>query len=287
MVGQVIGSSLGRTEDPGHRSEENSEPGESGEGQSGISCGPRVDNVNAPTGPTRIAEVRLSSPDALASGRFVERWLPAIGEPPERSAAARVSFVNGPARPAPEANELGPYWKISVTDDDIDATTSALLAGGVAVSDPQQFLDIGYLAHLHEPGGTAIELLQRTFDPPRSTPPAPVAAQLALVTLRAIEREAFEHFLGAGLGMSPLVTMAVDHGGPDPFDLSFWGFLDPDAAGRPNPDPASVENREWLYQLPVTLIELQHHRTPISLAGASPLVEVGGPPPNSSSSQHG
>lgn len=231
--------------------------------------------MNAPTGPTRIAELRLSSPDAQASDRFLGEWLPSVAQPPAHSAAARVSFVEEPGRPVFETNELGPYWKISVADDDLDATTSALIAGGVAVTEPQQFLDIGYLAHLHEPGGTAVELLQRTFDPPRSTPPAPAAAQLALITLRATERHAFERFLGAGLGMSLLATMAVDHGGPDPFDLSFWGFIDPDAAGRPNPDVASVDNREWLYQLPVTLIELQHHRTPISLAGASPLVDIG------------
>ncbi|MGI9612402.1 MAG: hypothetical protein ACR2QO_05810 [Acidimicrobiales bacterium] len=230
--------------------------------------------MDAPTGPTRIAELRMSSPDAQESDRFLREWLPAVANPPAHSAAARVSFVDEPGRPIPQANERGAYWKISVADDDLDATASALVAGGVAVTEPQQFLDIGYLAHLHEPGGTAVELVQRTFDRPRSPPPPPAEAQLALITLRATDREAYERFLAAGLGLSLVATMAVEHGGPDPFDLSFWGFIDPDASGRPNPDPASVENREWLYQLPLTVIELQHHRTPISLAGASPLVDI-------------
>ena len=141
------------------------------------------------------------------------------------------------------------------------------------------FLDIGYLAHLREPGGTEIELVQRTLGPPGSaTPPAQdrrqAPDQLGLVTLRVSDRRRFETFLGQGLGMSLLATMAVDHGGPDPFDLSFWSFVTPEEAGRPNRDPASVGNRPWLYQLPLTLIELQHHRTPVALQLHSPLAEI-------------
>jgi hypothetical protein len=123
--------------------------------------------------------------------------------------------------------------------------------------------------------GTEIELLQRTFQPARTgLAPArgPDDDQLGLITLRVTEGEFYERFLGRALGMNLLATMAVDHGGPDPFDLSFWGAVD--VAGRPDPDPASVDNREWLYQLPVTMIELQHHRTAVELAGPSPLIKI-------------
>lgn len=148
------------------------------------------------------------------------------------------------------------YWKIGITLPDVDLAVQALRAQGVAVSDPRQFGDIGYMCHLTDPEGFVIELLQQDFEgnrrPGAADPAAPFAgATLAHITLRSGDI-ARDESICRGLGMTLLSVQEVaDHG----FDLFFCGFS---TETPPDPDLWSVANREWLWKRPYTLIEFQY-----------------------------
>ncbi len=148
------------------------------------------------------------------------------------------------------------YWKIGITLPDVDMAAASLKQRGLAVSTPDQFLDIGYLCHLSDPEGFVIELLQHDFEGNRpaqaADPAAPFAqARIGQITLRTGDIAAEDAFWRAR-GMSLLSMQDV---APYGFDLHFYAFTD-DAP--PNPDLWSVENREWLWKRPYTTLEFQH-----------------------------
>ncbi|WP_170329514.1 VOC family protein [Ruegeria arenilitoris] len=152
------------------------------------------------------------------------------------------------------------YWKIGITVPDVDLAAAYLRQNGVEVTDPKQFLDIGYMCHLKDPEGFVIELLQHDFKGNRpanvADPAAPFAnACIGQVTLRTGDIAAEDAFCRAQ-GMRLLSVQEVD---PYGFDLHFYAFTD---EVPPNPDLWSVENREWLWKRPYTTLEFQH------LAGA-------------------
>ncbi|MBO9413109.1 MULTISPECIES: VOC family protein [unclassified Ruegeria] len=152
------------------------------------------------------------------------------------------------------------YWKIGVTVPDVDLAVNALRAKGFEVSDPKQFLDIGYLCHLQDPEGFVIEVLQHDFEGNRpdnaASPDAPFAdARIGQITLRTGDIAAEDAFCRAQ-GMRLLSMQDVAQYG---FDLHFYAFSDDTP---PNADLWSVENREWLWKRPYTTLEFQH------LAGA-------------------
>lgn len=152
------------------------------------------------------------------------------------------------------------YWKIGVTVPDVDLAVAYLRQNGVEVSDPKQFLDIGYMCHLKDPEGFVIELLQHDFEGNRpenaADPAAPFAhACIGQITLRTGDIAAEDAFCRAQ-GMRLLSVQDVDQYG---FDLHFYAFTD---EVPPNADLWSVENREWLWKRPYTTLEFQH------LAGA-------------------
>ena len=45
----------------------------------------------------------------------------------------------------------------------MDLARLKIIQSGITVSNPSQFLDIGYLCHLTDPEGRSIELLQHSF----------------------------------------------------------------------------------------------------------------------------
>ncbi len=152
------------------------------------------------------------------------------------------------------------YWKIGITVPDVDLAAAYLRRKGVEVSDPKQFLDIGYMCHLKDPEGFVIELLQHDFQGNRpenaADPTDPFAkACIGQITLRTGDIAAEDAFCRAQ-GMRLLSVQEVDQYG---FDLHFYAFTD---EVPPNPDLWAVENREWLWKRPYTTLEFQH------LAGA-------------------
>ena len=166
-----------------------------------------------------------------------------------------LQFEPGAAAPyTPDPLDL--YWKIGITLRDLELAVDHLRGLGVAVSDPRQFRDIGYLCHLRDPEGLQIELLQQGFEGNHADAGSghPVADQatLAHLTLRVTNIEGAARFFGETLGMRLMSVQPVPE---RQFTLYFYAW------GRealPNPDLAAVENREWLWARPYTFIELQH-----------------------------
>ncbi|MCA0929326.1 VOC family protein [Ruegeria profundi] len=148
------------------------------------------------------------------------------------------------------------YWKIGITVPDVDLAVSRLRQKGVEVSEPKQFLDIGYMCHLKDPEGFVIELLQHDFQANRpmnaANPAAPFAkACIGQITLRSGDIAAEDAFCRAQ-GMRLLSIQDVAQLG---FDLHFYAFTD---ETPPDPDIWSVANREWLWKRPYTVLEFQH-----------------------------
>ena len=162
----------------------------------------------------------------------------------------------GPYEPAP--NDL--YWKIGITLRDLDKAVAYLRERGWPVTDTRQFRDVGYMAHLNDPAGFAIELLQQGFEgnaaPASDGHPIGGQAILAHLTLRITDLAAARRFCEAQLGMRLMSVQPVPERG---FTLYFYAWSD---EPLPNPGLEAVENREWLWARPYTLLELQHwHET--------------------------
>jgi len=148
------------------------------------------------------------------------------------------------------------YWKIGITVRDLDIAVHFLNEQGVDASAPRQFRDIGYMSHIKDPNGFIIELLQQGFNGNEHSVPKghPIGAQatLAHITLRVTDIDAAKRFLENELGMR---LMSVQPVTDYCFCLYFYAWSD---ESLPDPDLESVENREWLWARPYTLIELQH-----------------------------
>lgn len=173
--------------------------------------------------------------------------------------------------------ELGPsdsYWKYSLFVDDIQRVATELRSrsaeGESAVSEPFQFGDVGYLAHLKDCENYAIELIQRTFkatnttetterqpasaEQPLAEYPLKELPQLGLITLRTADPVRSMQFYQQVCGLKLLVRMYVERGSG--FTLYFYG---PSHLTPPSSDIDAVVNREWLYQQPELFVELQHY----------------------------
>jgi len=148
------------------------------------------------------------------------------------------------------------YWKIGVGVPDAKYTVRKLVGNGVKIGMPRQFRDVGYLCHMADPAGNAIEILQDTFEytPTKQTPPVkdhPLGckAKIGQITIRARDIKRTTRFYEK-LGMKFVCSEDVGS-----FDLYFYAFTEKKV---PNTDTAAVENREWTYSLPCTTLEVQH-----------------------------
>lgn len=154
------------------------------------------------------------------------------------------------------------YWKIGITLRDVDMAFEQLSRAGVAVTQPRQFLDIGYLCHLTDPDGFQIELLQHTFEgQPRTVPgnpdlPMGGGAQIGQITLRVADLDDALALYQRSMGMRLLSKQVV--AGRD-FTLYFLAFTD---ETPPDSDIEAVANRPWLWQRPYTTLELQYLTEP-------------------------
>ncbi len=160
----------------------------------------------------------------------------------------------------PAGYQPGPvdrYWKIAITLPDLDLAVAWLRQHKVEVRDPNQFRDIARMAHLHDPEGHVIELIQHQFEDTqplkRGNPDLPLGggAEIGLITLRTTDIEA-ELAQYQALGMKYLSRQALTDIG---FDLYFLACTD---EAQPDPGVNAVTNREWLWQRPYTVLEFQH-----------------------------
>lgn len=152
------------------------------------------------------------------------------------------------------------YWKIAITVPDLDCAYRQLRARGIEVTAPNQFRDIAYMSHLADPEGYTVELIQHTFGGNDLTRqgddalPLGGGARLGLITLRTGDLETEFTTCRDQLGMRYLSRQDV----PDlDFCLYFLAFTD---ETPPLPDVDAVENREWLWQRPYTVLEFQHRK---------------------------
>ncbi|CZF83997.1 Glyoxalase-like domain protein [Grimontia celer] len=177
--------------------------------------------------------------------------------------SASLSFVSSDTCYQPTPTDV--FWKIGITVADLDAACQWLRSQGINVSTPRQFQDIGYLAHLSDPNGLTIELLQTTFEgnKPENRPlthPIADGATLAHITLRCHNENAMQTWADS-LGLTLKSIQPVASYG---FTLYFYSFID---EPLPEPDLGAVSNREWLWQRPYTVLEFQlvHHAPPFTL----------------------
>lgn len=154
------------------------------------------------------------------------------------------------------------YWKIGITLPNIDIAYEQLRRAGIAITEPHQFQDIGYMCHFADPEGFQVELLQHTFqDKPRTATGDPAqhlggGGQIGQITLRTDDIDAALGRYRTRRGMQLLSVQPVD--GRD-FTLYFLAHSD---ESPPDPDLEAVGNRPWLWQRPYTTLELQHVHGP-------------------------
>ena len=169
-----------------------------------------------------------------------------------------IFHATASARHKPKQHDF--FWKIGITLRDLDAAVAYLRSRGAEVTDPLQFLDIGYMAKLIDPNGFIIELLQQGFEGHHTPAPDghPIAAQatLAHITLRVTDLDAAKAFFEGELGMRLMSVQPVHEYA---FCLYFYCWSD---EALPDPDLTAVANREWLWSRPYAFIELQHLELP-------------------------
>ena len=171
---------------------------------------------------------------------------------------ARLRFGSGAASPH-VASQGARYWKIGIALRDLDHAVAYLRDIGVPVSDPKQFQDIGYLAHLTDPAGHAIELIQVGFagraGDPGTGHPVGGQAVLAHLTLRVGDPARARAWCEDQLDLRCMSVQPVPS-----HDFTLYFYAQSDEA-LPDPDLCAVANREWLWARPYTLLELQHLET--------------------------
>ncbi len=72
-----------------------------------------------------------------------------------------LKFLKANTSYAPQPSDL--YWKIALSVPDIDLACEQLNKRGVSCSKPDQFRDIGYLAHFQDPESFTVELIDHWF----------------------------------------------------------------------------------------------------------------------------
>jgi len=179
------------------------------------------------------------------------------------AAEAGLVFEKSEQPYAPAPNDA--YWKIALAVPNIELACEQLTARGVQVSAPRQFQDVGYLAHFQDPEGFAIELIEHWFKGNRPETPLDETrlgggATLNLLTLRSHDISSVHEDI-LGWGMRPLSVQPLQDFG---FTLHFYAFTDDVPLN--STDLTAVENREWVYQRPYTVLEIQE------VHGAAPMI---------------
>ncbi|WP_085905697.1 VOC family protein [Kiloniella majae] len=170
------------------------------------------------------------------------------------------------------------YWKIGITLKNLDEAVSYLREKGFVLNDPCQFRDIGYMTKMTDPKGFHIELLQQGFEGNAEALDRDTLASghviadqaiLAHITLRVTDLGAARDYFEGKLGMRLMSIQPVSDRG---FCLYFYSWNN---EALPVPDLESVDNREWLWRRPYSLIELQHWEDPAVLISQVSMDQTG------------
>ena len=163
--------------------------------------------------------------------------------------------TNAPYEPGP--NDL--YWKIALSVPNIELACRQLVDKGITVGTPEQFQDIGYLAHFTDPEGFTIELIEHWFKGQRqdeAIEPDSLGGgvHINLLTLRTANIDNIIE-LSRNWGMKLLSIQPVENYN---FTLYFFAFT---SDTPPSSDLQALENRAWLYQRKYTVLEIQHRHS--------------------------
>ena len=174
-----------------------------------------------------------------------------------RSQEAQLELIDykGKTR-SPQSHPQAGYWKIAISVEDVDLARADLIKKGIEVGFAKQVPDVAYLCHLNGPEGYCIELIQHRFQQNHSPLPDNTHpwehAHFSLITYRVKDPQASLTFYQESLGMRLLSRQIIK---PFGFTLYFLGYSD---EPLPVDDIDAIENREWLWQRPHTMIEFQH-----------------------------
>ena len=137
------------------------------------------------------------------------------------------------------------YWKIGIGLPDVDLGREKIMAQNTSVSEPAQFMEIGYLCHLKDPANNSLELLQDTFEKnfvkPEPQPDLTLGqpGKIGQITIRSSNIDKTLALYEKALGMKLLSIQSVDKYG---FVLYFLAFTE---ETPPNSeDLNAVENRD-------------------------------------------
>ena len=150
------------------------------------------------------------------------------------------------------------YWKIAIAVADLDNTYQCLMDRGVDVSTPFEVPDVAYLCHAQDPDGYCIEFIQHRFVRNHQAQVIDSSCALgskavfSLITLKIKDPKTSLDFYQNQLGLRLISRQQVTDRG---FTLY---FLSADNEHPPCNDIDDIPLREWLWQRPYTLLELQH-----------------------------
>ena len=157
-----------------------------------------------------------------------------------------------------EGGALPGYWKLALAVADLEIARSRLLQQGITVSESVQVPDVAYLCHCEDPDGYCIELIQHRMLENHEAQLVDenyvlgTATSFSLVTCRVKNPQLSIAFYEQFLGLRLISRQQVADRG---FTLY---FLSCDQEEPPSSDIDNIEMREWLWQRPYALLELQH-----------------------------
>ncbi|MFT5504883.1 MAG: lactoylglutathione lyase [Gammaproteobacteria bacterium] len=174
------------------------------------------------------------------------------------SQSAVLELVVDNDNPFDNALSNSGYWKIAISVADLDVAYKRLTQTECTISKPFEVPNVAYLCHCEDPDGYCVEFLQHRFIrnhvAQKTNEPFPLATKAAfsLITLKIKDPEASLAFYQSQLGLRLLSRQEVTG---RRFTLY---FLSADSEIPPTSDIDDIPLREWLWQRPYTLLELQH-----------------------------
>lgn len=149
------------------------------------------------------------------------------------------------------------YWKFSIAVPNIIQARQCLLSQGVHIGNPFEVKNIAYLCHFTDPDGYCIELIQHSIvnndhnDSLHDNAFRTCQPTLNLSTLRVKNiDDSISFYINLGMSLISRQAVAGSH-----MHLYFLTF---NKESPPSADIDALIIREWLWQRPYTLLELQH-----------------------------
>ncbi|WDE09019.1 VOC family protein [Thalassomonas viridans] len=181
----------------------------------------------------------------------------------EEAATLEIVFEPGvPLSVSPQPSRTEGYWKFAISVPDLALARQNIIDKGTPVGECTLVPGVAFLCHLQDPDGYCIELIQHHLD---HVVPAEDNRQYLLgtkpsfnlSTLRVKNIDASLAFYTA-LGMTLVSKLHVGAR-----NMTLY-FLAPPDTQPASPQLDAVENCDWMWQRPYTLLELQHiHGTEI------------------------